>query len=120
MVYVVPTPANLRARFPTFAAVSDDAIQGALDEAARRVDTTWPEADYRTGRLLYAAHILTMDGFGSGTETQLMGFRRIKVSSLELEREPGPTATAQALTATSYGRRFLELLALNFGGPVLV
>lgn len=120
MSYVVPAPADLRARFPAFAAVPDDAVQGALDEAARRVDTTWPEADYRTGRLLYAAHVLTMDGLGSGTETQLMGFRRIKVSSLELEREPGPTATAESLTSTSYGRRFLELARLNFSGPLLV
>lgn len=120
MAYVDPTPADLKARFPGFVTTPDAAVQGALDEAAGRVDTSWLEADYRIARMLYAAHVLTMDGLGSSTETQLMGFRRIKVSSLELEREPGPSATAAALTSTSYGRRFLELAGLNFRGPVLV
>lgn len=113
MAYVVPTIADFKARFPRFAAVSDAVVQSALDEAALAVDDTWAsQADFTLGRLLYAAHVLTLDGQGTSTEAQLAGFNSIKMGSLSLTLEKR-SGDSSALEATSYGRRFLALLGTN-------
>ncbi|WP_343711904.1 DUF4054 domain-containing protein [Inquilinus sp.] len=128
MAWNPPTPADLKARFPAFAAVSDSVVQGALDEAALQVDETWvSEADFRLGRLLLAAHILTLDGLGTGAEAEAaaagaMGFKRMKSGRLELERFSAADAggDGSVLGSTSYGRRFLELLRRNFPAVAVV
>lgn len=128
MAWLAPTPADLKARFPAFAAVPDEVVQGALDEAALQVDETWvSEADFRLGRLLLAAHILTLDGHGTGPESEAaaagaMGFKRMKSGQLELERFSSADAggDGSVLGSTSYGRRFLELLRRNFPAVVVV
>jgi hypothetical protein len=44
------TPADLKSRFPDFAAVADPVVQTALDEAALLVDADWTSApDARLG-----------------------------------------------------------------------
>ncbi len=96
----------------------DAAVQSALDEAALQVGADWAsEADARLGRLLLAAHILTLDGQGSGAEAAAAaagGFRRMRSGALELERaaDAGPGA----LDSTGYGRRFVELDAAQCSG----
>lgn len=124
MAYTAPTASDLKARFPAFAAVSDDVVSSALTEAARMVDeTNWLEGDFAVGRMLYACHALTLDGFGTSTEAQLasqgaLGFSRMKSGMVEIERATGPASnSASTLTATSYGKRFRELLQRNVGGP---
>lgn len=121
MPYVNPTPAQLKTRFPAFAAVDDTVVQGALDEAAARVDQTWREKDFQPAQLLYAAHILTLDGQGAGQEAQFSslsaaGVQSIKIASLQLTiaktKEAG--ASASLLKTTSFGRRFWDLMRLNF------
>ena len=117
-----PTPADLKARFPGFAAVADAVVQSALDEAALQAGADWAgEADIRLGRLLLAAHILTLDGQGSGAEAAAAaagGFRRMRSGALELERaaDAGPGA----LDSTGYGRRFLELMRRNVPAVTVV
>ncbi|MGO4127788.1 DUF4054 domain-containing protein [Inquilinus sp. YAF38] len=117
-----PTPAELKARFPGFAAVADAVVQTALDEAALQVGGDWAsQADLRLGRLLLAAHVLTLDGQGSGAEAATAaagGFRRMRSGALELERiaEAGPGA----LDSTGYGRRFLELMRRNVPAVTVV
>jgi len=110
------TPADLKARFPGFAAVVDAVVQTALDEAALLVGDDWTSApDARLGRLLLAAHILTLDGQGGGAEAAMAasgGFRRMRSGALELER-PDAEAEPGTLGSTGYGRRFLELLRRN-------
>lgn len=120
MAYTAPTAAEMKARFPTFAAVSDAAVTGALAEASSRVGSTWDEADWRTAQFLYAAHVLTMDGLGASTEVQLAGFRRIKVGSLELERSASSSVGGSILSTTSFGQRYLALAARYGAGAVLV
>lgn len=116
------TPADLRARFPGFAAVDDATVRTALDEAALQVGADWTSApDARLGRLLLAAHILTLDGQGSGAEAAAAaagGFSRMRSGALELERtaEAGPGA----LDSTGYGRRFLELMQRNVPAVTVV
>jgi hypothetical protein len=137
MAYTPPTPDDLRARFPRFAAmvdghhvVTDATLQAALDRAARRVDETWMEGDFAEARMQYAAHDLTLDGFGTGTEAQLLAegvddFQKIKLGSLQLERfdrsksTSSGSAAVDLLSSTSFGRRFLDLLAHNKSGVVV-
>lgn len=124
MSYTAPTPAQFKARFPTFATVSDDAIQVLLDEAALMVDDTWvSQADFTLGRMLYAAHYLTLDAVGgssSSTEAQLLGFQSIKMGPLELSRFKGSEAAAGAWGSTSYGVRFYELMRRNVPAVLVV
>ncbi|MGK9234530.1 DUF4054 domain-containing protein [Inquilinus limosus] len=119
-----PTPAELKARFPGFAAVADAVLQTALDEAALQVGDDWASAaDIRLGRLLLAAHILTLDGQGSGAEAAAVaagGFRRMRSGTLELERSDAADAGPGALDSTGYGRRFLELMRRNVPAVAVV
>lgn len=130
MAYSPPTPAQMKARFPKFAAVDDSVLQQGLDEAARVVDETWPEDDFAMGRMLYAAHVLTLDGFGEGTEAQLNAegvgdFQSIKLGTLSLSRfEKGAAsktgnAFLDGLNSTTYGQRFLAIAARFAGGPIV-
>lgn len=120
MAYTAPTAAEMKARFTTFAAVDDAVVGEALTEAASRVGTDWPEPDWRLGQMLYAGHVLTLDGNGASTEVQLAGFKRIKVGSLELERAASSAASTSIISTTSFGQRYLELAARYNAGPVLV
>ena len=129
MAWTAPTPADLKARFPAFAAVSDSVIQGALDEAALQVDETWvDEPNYRLGILLLAAHILTLDGQGAGAESEAAaagasGFKRMRSGQLELERFTAADAGGGdegVVATTSYGRRFLDLLRRNIPAVAIV
>lgn len=121
MPYVAPTIAQLKTRFPVFSTVADEVLQAALGEAANRVDTTWREEDFQTAQLLYAAHILTTDGHGTGREAKFAalgdaGISQIKISSLSVSMNKGGTETVKfssTLAKTSFGKRFLDLMRLN-------
>lgn len=118
------TPADVKARFPGFAAVADATVQTALDEAALLAGADWTSApDARLGRLLLTAHILTLDGQGSGAEAAAFaagGFSRMRSGALELERPGIAGAEPGLLGSTSYGRRFLELLQRNVPAVTVV
>lgn len=128
MAFLAPTPADLKARFPRFDAATDPQAQGALDEAARMTDDGWPEADHFLGMMLYAAHVLTLDGVGAGTEAQLNAegvgdFQSIKLGSLSLSRFSKAEASKGSvvlddLMKTTFGQRFYALAARFGGGPV--
>ncbi len=130
MAYTAPTAAEFKSRFPAFVNVADATIDIALGDAALMVDDSWDsQADFTAGRLLYAAHILTLDGHGSGAEAQAasagtLGFRSMKSGQLTLERfssrAGGPAGgRLNALEMTTYGVRFLALLKRNRTGAVL-
>lgn len=132
MAYVAPTPADLKARFPKFAAVDDAVIQTALDEAARQVDETWLEGDFAMARMLYACHVMTMDGLGAGAEAKGFAngtndFKVIKSGALTLERGSSSSSSGgggnpayDLLMSTSFGRRFAGLLQQNQGGAIVL
>lgn len=114
---MAPTIDDLTSRFPAFASVASNTLAGALSEAAARVDTTWTAGDYPLGVMLYAAHVLTLDGLGTGAEAAMaaagaLGFQSMQSGSLQLERASGQQGRS-ALEQTSYGRRFLALLKVN-------
>lgn len=119
MAYDVPTALDLKERFPSFLAVSDAIIESAITEAQGRVDTTWPEADYAPAIMLYAAHLLTLDGLGSSTEASLAGIKSLTIGSLSLTSAAGGDASG-SLASTSYGRRFREMARRNFPAVAVV
>ena len=116
-----PTASDLTARFPAFAGVPTDTLNAVLAEAATRVDDTWTAGDYPLGVMLYAAHVLTLDGFGTGAEAALaaagaLNFESLQAGSLRVGQQPLPrnqTASRFILQQTTYGRRFLALLNVN-------
>ncbi|MGE7415445.1 DUF4054 domain-containing protein [Methylobacterium tarhaniae] len=128
MAWTEPTAADLRARFPAFAGVADAAIALALAEALAQVDDTWPDAIRTSGALLYAAHVLTLDGQGGGVEAEIakagaLGFTSFRSGSLSLDRGAaagGGSGSSDPLEQTSYGRRFLELVRARFPGVLVV
>lgn len=119
MAVLPPTAADLVGRFPTFAAVPAGTVAAALAEAGIRVDASWTAGDTSMGVMLYAAHVLTLDGQGTSAEAALaaagaLGISTFRAGSLELERRPVTGADAgNLLTETTYGRRFLALLRAN-------
>ncbi len=128
MAWVAPTPEEFKARFPAFATVDDDIVETVIAEAGLRVDDTWvSEADFRLGINLLTAHILTIDGHGTGAESEsakagALGFKVMKSGGLTLERfsasETG--ANGDQLSLTSYGRRFIDLLKRNIPAVLVV
>lgn len=128
MAWTAPTAADLKARFPVFVAVDDVVVDGALAEAALQVDESWvSEADFRLGRMLYAAHVLTTDGLGTGPEAVAaaqgtLGISRMRSGTFEIQRATAASGTAASgeLGTTSYGRRFSDLARLNHPAVLVV
>lgn len=125
MSYNDPTAADLKARFPAFVDVADATVTAILDEALTYVSDAWvTQADYTQGALLYAAHLLTLDGLGAGAETDfaragLLGFSAITSGKVSVQRDTGSDTggmSSNTLAQTQYGRRFKELQARNIAG----
>lgn len=127
MAYTVPTAADLEARFPEFASVDDAIVTAAITEAGLQVDQSWSEADYTLALMLLAAHTLTLEGRGTGTQAQLAAvgdFSRIKSGDLEVQRAQktgaGGFSANDVLASTNYGARFLEIRARNFPSILII
>lgn len=125
MAYVVPTIAQFKAKFPSFAAVADDVVQGALDEALTNVYESWIESDYAMAIMLYMAHVLTLSGYGTGAESQmasegLLSFTQVRSGTFSFSRGASTSSGGSPgddddwYNLTIYGRRFLLLLKRSF------
>lgn len=125
MSYTAPSVSDFKSRFPAFASVADGVIETGLSEAGQLVDNTWnTQEDFTLGRLLYAAHVLTLDGHGISAEAEmaangLLGFDSITSGKLSVKRASGD-AGGSPLMQTQYGRRFNEVLLRNRSGPRIV
>jgi hypothetical protein len=121
VAYTPPTTSDLKARFPAFASVDASIIDTVLAEAVNAADDSWVnETDFRMGRMLYAAHVLTLDGFGMGAEADqaragLLGFTTVKSGTLEVQRPAGKGG----MSSTVYGSRYMEILKRNRGGAIV-
>lgn len=129
MAYTPPTPADFKVSYPQFAQVPDATVQTKLDEAARWVDESWTEADFPIARQLYAAHILTLDGLGTGSEAKFAaltagGLSSVKSGQLQLGLSKSGVETkkraASSLYTTTFGQRFLELRRANKPGVAVL
>lgn len=122
MAYTAPTAAEVKARFPEFAAVDDSVINAVIAEAGSFVDDSWIEADATTAAMFYVAHELVMAGQGTSAAAkvaQVGDFSRIKSGDLEVQRNAGSAQVASAngtLGLSRYGLKFLELRGRSFPG----
>lgn len=125
MSYAIPSAAAFKARFPAFAAVDDAQIDRALALANQNAaDGRWDDLNRTEAVMLYAAHVLTIDGFGTGAEAEAAaagasGFRSIRSGALSLERFDAAGGSGgippSELASTSYGKRYLALAKLQIG-----
>lgn len=129
MAWTAPTTTELKARFPRFEAGTEPQLQGAIDEALLITGPNWPDAERTLGTMLYAAHVLTLDGVGTGTEAQLNAegvgdFQSIKLGSLSLSRFSKDASSSRGsavlddLMKSTFGQRFYALAARFAGGPI--
>jgi len=120
MAYTAPTPANLKLRYPDFAAIADAVIQYWIDDSTRGVDESWIEADYQPARLALAAHNMSRNGIGSGSNAQIpAGVTNFRSGSFAVSFTDSAAAqqAAGGYASTRYGQEYLEMLARNKGGP---
>lgn len=122
MAYTDPTAADLKAAFPRFAAVADETVEFWLERARRKVDQSWTEGDYAMAQMLLACHYMTLNGLGTGTESEvnaagLGDFKSVRSGSFSFTRkEGGDDADSGPMGSTSYGRQWQELAYANRGG----
>lgn len=122
MAYTQATAADLKARFVRFAQVADATVETWLTTARRSVDDSWAEDDRAYGEMLLAAHYLTQEGLGTGTEAQLAadglgGMKSVKSGQFSFTKSDAQAnEAAGSLASTTYGQRFLELLKQNRAG----
>lgn len=122
MAYTSPTYASFIVLYPRFAAVPEATFDAYLAKAVLKVGETWLEKDYTTAQELYIAHLMTLEGLGTGTEAELAGqgltgARSLSSGALSVTFGTGAGDAYKGygdLASTSYGRRFADLMALNF------
>lgn len=115
MAYSAPTPADLKARYPAFADVPDATVQLWLDDAA--VDCAlWPDDARARAELTYTAHKLALLGQGAGAVP--LGLTSFKSGTFAATVSDG-LASLTGFSATVYGREFIAMRRVYFGGPVM-
>lgn len=123
MAHSAPLPADLKLRYPAFAAVDDATVQYWLTDAERFVDTTWPEGDYAPALMAVAAHNMALSGLGAiGAGALPAGVTRFKSGAMDVTISEA-AASAQAKggwAATRYGLEFQTLQRRSFAGPRVV
>jgi hypothetical protein len=123
MAYTDATADDLKTAFPRFADVEDDTVTYWLTRARRHVDESWTEDDFAMGQMLMAAHLMTLNGLGTGAEAEMAAagvsdFKSVRSGAFSFTRGDGHTGAASgSLGSTSYGRQFAALARLNVGGP---
>lgn len=123
MAYTDADADDLQTAFPRFAAVEDETVEFWLTRARRHVDESWTEGDYAMGQMLMAAHLMTLNGLGTGAEAEMAAagvsdFKSVRSGAFSFTRGDGDSGVASgSLGSTSYGRQFAALARLNVGGP---
>ena len=122
----IPTALSMKLKFPEFADVSDMTIEFAIEEAAM----SFTDDNWTTGgdiAIMYsAAHLIasgqaaanSFEG-GSGGEIESESIGRLSIS-YKSNPAANSSATPDDYSSSSYGRRYIELRGLNFGGPVVI
>lgn len=115
MAYTKPTAANLKARFPAFAAVADASVEYWIDEGDEQTGR-WPETGRDKAVMAYAAHRMAEQGMGQGVvPAGVTSFKSGTFSATVSDAVAGLTG----FDATVYGREFVSLRRRAFFGPVM-
>lgn len=126
MAYVQPDAAELKLRYPAFAAVDDATVEYWLTDARLIVTDAWAEIDRANAEMALAAHNLALNGYGSsgGAVGNLaeMGVTSFKSASMsvDFDAETVRRSGNGGYSSTKYGVQFLPYLRRNVGGPRLV
>ena len=122
MAYTLPTPQNIKDRWPAiFGAVSDGTIQIWINTAALSVDTSWLETDYTVAIELLAAHLMIENGIGAGAQAEanaggMSAFQTIKSGQLTLSRgttSQNSDGVPSPWNSTSFGIQWYWLARKN-------
>ena len=118
MTYTVPTAANLKARYPAFAAVADVTVDYWIEDGERFVTTSWAVGDYAPALMAYAAHRMALEGLGTGSAVGIpAGVTSFKSGTFSVGFSD-TVANAQSSggwEATRYGVEFRVMLRRNTG-----
>lgn len=125
MAYAPPNKATFIAVFPSFGAVEDEAYAFWSARAGRVVGRLQAclADDADLAAMLITAHLLTLQGVGTGAEAEMAaqgasGFRSIKSGTISLERADNTSAASMGeYGATSYGQQVWPMLKACVGGP---
>lgn len=121
--YTVPTAADLKLRFPAFAAVSNSVIEYWIADAQAVVTTDWISADYRPAIMALAAHNMARQGLGVGGigSGDMAGVTSFRSASFSVQFDAGAVKAAASggYGSTIYGQDFAVYLRRNNGGPFL-
>ncbi len=120
MAYTLPTPADLKMRYPAFAAVADPTIQYWLTDAERFVTTSWSEIDYAPGLIAAAAHNMAKAPVAGIAGSQVSGFAAAGVTHFrsgsfqaQFSEEAVKAQVAGGWASTEYGQEYYMLLRRN-------
>lgn len=125
MAFIEPTIADLRARYPAFAAVADATITYWLTDSARYVDTSWSESDYGPGKVAHAAYEMAQKGVAGLAGGDIVGMAAAGVTDFQsgtfrarFSDEAVKKALAGGYQSNQYGQDYYDLLQRNKGGPI--
>jgi hypothetical protein len=122
MTELTPTATSIKLRFPEFASVDDLVIEFAIEEALVEIGEDWTTGynvaiNYLTAHFIASAVAASASGGSGGEDIASESIGRL---SITYAKDTASSASADDKTSTSYGRRYVELLARNFGGPIVV
>jgi len=134
MSVTAPTNADFKARYPAFASAGDALINAVLGEAVAQVDENWLAQDIAPAIMAYAAHLMSIEGFGSnvtmpnGVSVQTAGpIDAIQIGDVRTTFAAGVSRAKVivkgedgGLRETSFGRRFLELRRRNAAAAIVL
>lgn len=128
MPYETPTSTQFYERFPSLADTEESLVNTLLAEAARTIDKTYEEGDYQPAILYLAAHLVATDNSAEGEVTEIGGiggaiasesFGGMSVSYANGGATKGSLSASSSYGSTVFGRRFLEIVRRNKGGPLV-
>lgn len=125
MAYPLPSPADLRARYPAFSdttAIPDATIQYWLDYVVgENVDQSWSDPAGARAQMAAAAHRMAEAGVlaSASSDDDMTGVSSFKSGTFQVQFADAYVAqqAAGGWESTRYGRDYLDLLRANKGGP---
>jgi hypothetical protein len=126
----IPTPAELKAKFPAFAAVADLTVTMFIEEATRSIDESWLAGDQKNAIMYLACHLMFTNGVlnagtppgggGAGAAIASESIGDASVSYVTGQLLKGGGSLDDDFRTTVWGRRYLKLLKLNQPGVEVV
>ena len=127
MAYIEPTRADVRMRYPSFAAVDDAVIDYWLVDAHRHVDLSWSDVDYSAALVAAACHAMLNAQVSGLVDSDFASLLANGVTDFQSGGREGFRASFSAdaiknalsggYETTRPGQEYLRLLARNKGGP---